>query len=72
MYKPRLKLCKYGYRYLTLCPFHEEKTPSFIICFRKETYNCLGCGAHGILKYLKYHMMEKNKKWPTINQQGMQ
>ena len=30
-----------------LCPFHEEKTPSFHVNERKGTFNCYGCGEHG-------------------------
>ena len=32
-----------------LCPFHNEKTPSFTIDDQKKTYHCFGCGAHGDL-----------------------
>jgi DNA primase len=34
-------------KYLALCPFHNEKTPSFHIDDQKEFYHCFGCGAHG-------------------------
>ncbi len=30
-----------------LCPFHQEKTPSFTLSDRKGFYHCFGCGAHG-------------------------
>ena len=33
--------------YLGLCPFHDEKTPSFTISDTKGFYHCFGCGAHG-------------------------
>lgn len=33
--------------YLTLCPFHTEKSPSFTVTTRKQFYHCFGCGAHG-------------------------
>lgn len=35
------------HEYVTLCPFHNEKTPSFTITERKQFYHCFGCGAHG-------------------------
>lgn len=34
-------------KFIALCPFHKEKTPSFHIDDRKEFYHCFGCGAHG-------------------------
>ena len=34
-------------KYIALCPFHKEKTPSFHIDDQKEFYHCFGCGAHG-------------------------
>lgn len=41
------KLKKQGSRYIGLCPFHEEKTPSFTISAEKNLYHCFGCGAGG-------------------------
>ncbi|MFA5250711.1 MAG: DNA primase [Parachlamydiales bacterium] len=36
-----------GSSYKGLCPFHEEKTPSFVIQSGDTHYHCFGCGAHG-------------------------
>ncbi len=36
-----------GNTYKALCPFHKEKTPSFIINPEKKFYHCFGCGEHG-------------------------
>lgn len=30
-----------------LCPFHTERTPSFVLNQKKQTFHCFGCGAHG-------------------------
>jgi DNA primase len=36
-----------GSRYIGLCPFHQEKTPSFNVNGQYQSYHCFGCGAHG-------------------------
>lgn len=36
-----------GSTYKALCPFHQEKTPSFIISQKRQSYHCFGCGAGG-------------------------
>ncbi len=33
--------------YKALCPFHDEKSPSFTVSSDKQFYHCFGCGAHG-------------------------
>jgi DNA primase len=43
----RLPLKKAGREYQALCPFHDEKTPSFTVSPIKQFYHCFGCGAHG-------------------------
>lgn len=40
-------LTRRGREHLGLCPFHQEKTPSFTVNEQKGFYHCFGCGAHG-------------------------
>jgi DNA primase len=43
----RVRLAKKGREFEGLCPFHNEKTPSFFVNDDKAFYHCFGCGAHG-------------------------
>ena len=43
----RVKLTRQGREHTGLCPFHNEKTPSFTVNEEKGFYHCFGCGAHG-------------------------
>ncbi|RAU21001.1 DNA primase [Paramagnetospirillum kuznetsovii] len=43
----RVKLIRKGREYHGLCPFHNEKTPSFTVNEDKGFFHCFGCGAHG-------------------------
>jgi DNA primase len=43
----RISLKKAGREYKAVCPFHDEKTPSFTVSPHKGFYHCFGCGSHG-------------------------
>jgi DNA primase len=58
-----VKLKKRGANYLGLCPFHNEKSPSFTVSQSKEIYKCFGCGASGnsisfLMEHEKYSYVE--------------
>lgn len=54
----RVKLVRKGREWTGLCPFHNEKTPSFTVNETKGFYHCFGCGAHGDI--LKFEMEANN------------
>lgn len=54
----KVKLTRKGREYLGLCPFHNEKTPSFTVNEVKGFYHCFGCGAHGDI--VKFEMEANN------------
>lgn len=61
-----VKLKKRGASYLGLCPFHNEKTPSFTVSPSKEIYKCFGCGKSGnsisfVMEHEKYSYVEALK-----------
>ena len=51
---------KTGSNYSGLCPFHDEKTPSFTVSQEKQFYHCFGCGANGtaITFLMEYNNMD--------------
>ena len=58
-----VRLQKKGNDYFGLCPFHNEKTPSFSVSQRKQMYYCFGCGAGGnavtfLMQYESYSFQE--------------
>ena len=61
-----VKLQKKGSNYFGLCPFHNEKSPSFSVSPAKQMYYCFGCGAGGnvltfIMEYENYSFSEALK-----------
>ncbi|MBR5741139.1 MAG: DNA primase [Firmicutes bacterium] len=53
-------LKKAGTNYKACCPFHNEKTPSFMVNEDRQTYYCFGCGEHGdVIKFVeKYYNLD--------------
>ena len=61
-----VKLQKKGSSYFGLCPFHNEKSPSFSVSRGKQMYYCFGCGAGGnvftfLMEYENYTFQEALK-----------
>ena len=61
-----VKLQKKGSSYFGLCPFHNEKSPSFSVSRQKQMYYCFGCGAGGnvftfLMEYENYSFAEAVK-----------
>ncbi|MFR5732120.1 MAG: CHC2 zinc finger domain-containing protein [Clostridium sp.] len=61
-----VKLQKKGANYFGLCPFHNEKSPSFSVSPQKQMYYCFGCGAGGnvitfVMEYENYTFREALK-----------
>ena len=61
-----VKLQKKGANYFGLCPFHNEKSPSFSVSPGKQMYYCIGCGAGGnvitfLMEYENYTFPEALK-----------
>lgn len=54
----RVRLRKSGRNFTGLCPFHNEKTPSFSVSQEKQIYKCFGCGEAG--NVISFVMKEKN------------
>lgn len=57
-----ISLKKIGRNYKTTCPFHNEKTPSFIVSPDKQIYHCFGCGAGG--NVFSFLMKYENLQFP--------
>jgi len=61
-----VKLKKRGTNYIGVCPFHNEKSPSFTVSPAKEIFKCFGCGKSGntitfLMEHEKYNYVEALK-----------
>jgi len=62
-----IELKKAGTNFKAVCPFHEEKSPSFVVSPQKQIYHCFGCGAGGdsikfVMEYEKLSYPEAIEK----------
>ena len=57
-----VRLQKKGSNYFGLCPFHNEKSPSFSVSPGKQMYYCFGCGAGG--NVITFLMEYENQTFP--------
>lgn len=58
----KVKLKRAGKNYTGLCPFHNEKTPSFSVSPEKQIYKCFGCGEVG--NVITFVMKTQNTSFP--------
>lgn len=68
-----LTLRKAGANYIAHCPFHNEKTPSFVVSGVKGFYHCYGCGVGGdairfVMEYEKLNFVESVEKIAAVMQ----
>jgi DNA primase len=57
-----VKLKRSGKNYMGLCPFHNEKTPSFSVSQDRQIYKCFGCGEAG--NVITFIMKTRNLNFP--------
>jgi len=60
----RVKLKKTGKNWSALCPFHDEKSPSFSVSEDKQFYYCFGCGASG--HALNFVLQYEGGEFPAV------
>lgn len=59
-----VRLAKAGHRFLGLCPFHSEKTPSFNVSKERQSFYCFGCGEGG--NAISFLMKLSGKDFVTV------
>ena len=63
----KVRLTRRGREHTGLCPFHNEKTPSFTVSEDKGFYHCFGCGAHGDV--ISFVMQQEGLSFPEAVEQ---
>lgn len=63
----RVKLKKMGSEYKGICPFHNEKTPSFTVYKDKKSFYCFGCGKGGTIIDFVIHEQGFNNAHEALN-----
>jgi len=66
-----IELKKAGSTYKALCPFHDEKTPSFVVSPQRQMFHCFGCGVGGdairfVMEYEKLTFSEAVEKLASM------
>ena len=62
-----ISLNKNGKNYQALCPFHNEKTPSFTVFAQSRRFQCFGCGEKG--DAITFLMKKENLSYPAAVKQ---
>lgn len=67
-----IELKRAGSSFKAPCPFHDEKSPSFVVNPARQSYHCFGCGAHGdsikfVMEYEKLNYPEAIEKLAAAN-----
>ena len=65
-------LKKSGHNYIGLCPFHNEKTPSFTVTPSRQIFKCFGCGEGGdvisfLMKITNQNFIDVDRKSTRLN-----